>query len=298
MSPTYAFPAAEHARAVGRRIVAETALRLRGAPGRLDPRQHELPTFLIAGAQRCGTTSLFRALTAHPAVMESSRREVHYFDLNYDRGPQWYRSHFPSHAAADRRSTAVAEPVQIGESSPYYLFHPAVPQRIARDLPAAKIVVLIRDPVERAVSAHRHEVQHGYEREPLGRALELEAARTEGEPERLLADPAARSYAWQHYAYIARGKYVEQLVRLCDAVDRPRVMVVDAHDFFVDPMPVFTKVLAFLGLSAGKPRSFDRHNAAPRLPVDDQVRERLSEEFEGSDRALATFLGWTPSWMR
>ena len=101
------------------------------------PRRARLPDFLILGAQRGGTTSLFASLAAHPEVAPPKEREIHFFNLNYWRGSRWYRRKFR------RRPGEVS-----GESSPYYLFHPHAPPRVAADLPSAKFVVLLRDPVE------------------------------------------------------------------------------------------------------------------------------------------------------
>src|SRR3954463_12953046 len=100
------------------------------------------PTFLLLGAQRSGTTFLYESLLAQKAVMGAREKEVHFFDLMYYRGPGWYRSHFPASAAVWSRSAMSGSPVAVGEASPYYLFHPDVPRRVATSLPRARFVVL------------------------------------------------------------------------------------------------------------------------------------------------------------
>jgi lipopolysaccharide transport system ATP-binding protein len=80
------------------------------------------PDFLIIGAQKGGTTSLYSYLCEHPSVVAAERIEVHYFDLAYDRPWWWYKSHFPGRIGNGRTLT--------GEASPYYLFHPLVPERV------------------------------------------------------------------------------------------------------------------------------------------------------------------------
>src|SRR6266705_5011663 len=209
-----------------------------------------LPGFLIVGAQRCGTTSMYRALSQHPLVLKAVlHKGVHYFDTDYGRGIGWYKAHFPlkAHARWAGRSASTA-PVTF-ESSPYYMFHPLAAQRIARDLPGVKLLVLVRDPVERAYSHHAHEVARGYESEvDFARALALEPARLRGETERLAGDPDARSFAHQHHAYRARGEYISYLNRLAGAVGRERILVVDSAEFFARPEPVYDAVLDFLAL--------------------------------------------------
>src|SRR5687768_5235794 len=156
-----------------------------------------LPSFLISGGQRCGTTSLYRALAEHPAVIKAVlHKGVHYFDVGYEHGMRWYRGHFPLRRHAERVGDEFGVVAQTFESSPYYMYHPHAVTRIARDLPGVKLVVLTRDPVERAYSQHAHEVARGFEPElDFTRALELEPTRLAGARETLLADPTAYSFA-------------------------------------------------------------------------------------------------------
>src|SRR5690606_6317559 len=155
--------------------------------GRLTSEARVLPDFLIVGGQRCGTTSMYRALAAHPAVLKAVlHKGVHYFDINYHRGLSWYRGHFP----LQRTARAVAAHTGVApltfESSPCYMYRPLAAGRIAADLPWVRLIVLVRDPVERAYSQHAHEVARGFETErDFGRALALEESRLAGEVERL-----------------------------------------------------------------------------------------------------------------
>ena len=150
--------------------------------GRLTAHRRMLPSFLICGGQRCGTTSLYRALATHPAVIKAVlHKGVHYFDVAYERGLRWYQGHFPLQRHADRVAAETGVAAQTFESSPYYMYHPHAMARIAEDLPDVKIVVLVRDPVERAYSQHAHEVARGFETErDFLRARALEPARLRG----------------------------------------------------------------------------------------------------------------------
>jgi len=257
------------------------------------------PGFLIVGAQRCGTTSMFKALREHPAVLPPVLlKGVHYFDKRYERGPGFYRSHFPLRATAARVERSLGVRPLTGESSPYYLFHPLAGSRIANDLPGVRLIVLIRDPVDRALSAFTHEAARGYETETFERALALEPDRTAGERERMIVDPGYDSFDLQHHAYLERGRYIEQLERLELLVGRERLHVVDSRDFFADPAPVYAAVLEFLGLPPYDGVQFEQHNARPRLPMDERTRRRLEEHFRPYDERLADWLGWVPGWLR
>lgn len=254
-----------------------------------------VPDFLICGAQRSGTTSLFKSLSRHPAVTGPTlRKGVHYFDTGYDRGVDWYRAHFPLRAALRERRGRPR--VRVFESSPYYLFHPLAAGRVADTLPDARVVVILRDPVERAYSAHAHEFARGFETEAFATAVELESKRLSGEEERLLADPSYQSHAHQHQAYVARGHYADQLERMERHLGRDRMHVVDYAELFDGTAETLAGIERFLGLPPGPGATPGRHNARRRASMPEGLREELTERFAASDARLAAWWGRTPSW--
>jgi hypothetical protein len=267
-------------------------------PGRVSSPARMLPGLVIVGAQRCGTTTLYSALSEHPALLHAARKEVHYFDLAYERGLAWYRAHFPLMARArwTERTTGIS-PIAF-EASPYYMFHPLACERIARDLPGVKLLVLIRDPVERAHSAYAHEVALGYDDVPFEAALELEDIRLQGEVERILNDPQYVSHSHQHHAYRARGQYIEQLERLEMLFGRERIHVIDSGDFFQQPGRTYDAALEFLELPRRDYPPLEAQNVQPRRPMPESVRSALEKHFEPFDARLAKWLGRDPSWRR
>ncbi|GLW07301.1 deacetylase sulfotransferase [Microtetraspora sp. NBRC 13810] len=269
--------------------------------GRLTSGSRILPSFLIVGAQRCGTTSLYRALAQHPLVLKPVlRKGVHFFDVAYRRGLPWYRAHFPLRATAARLHRRFGHRPLAFESSPYYLFHPLAGARIAWDLPGVKLIVLVRDPVERAYSAYLHELARGFEQESsFEHALQLERRRLAGEADALCAEPHSQSHAHRHHAYLARGRYAEQIGKLEAQVGRQRLLVLDSHRFFADPDAVYDRVLEFLGLPHVADPVFERHNARPRpAPMTVSLRRALRDHFEPWDSRLRPWLGEEPSWRR
>ncbi|MEO3812111.1 sulfotransferase [Sphaerisporangium sp. B11E5] len=287
------------ARAVPVSVVKRSAHAVAQAAGRLTAGARVTPSFLIVGAQRCGTTSMYRALARHPLVLKPNlRKGVHYFDMAYQRGAAWYRAHFPLEATAHRLERRYGMRPVAFESAPYYLFHPHALTRAARDLPGVKLIVLVRDPVERAYSAHAHEYARGFEPEPsFERALALEEERLAGVAEKLAEQPYAVSHAHRHHAYLARGRYAEQLARAEALVGRDRVLVVDSGHFFADPEPSYDRVLEFLGLPRLGDPLFERHNARPRpAPLPASLRADLTGRFAIWDHRLELWLGTRPSW--
>jgi hypothetical protein len=251
--------------------------------GRLTAPARMLPSFLICGGQRCGTTSLYRALAAHPVVLKAVlHKGVHYFDLAYHRGLGWYRGHFPLLRAAARVEREYGAPAQTFESSPYYMYHPLAMGRIVRDLPGVRVVVLVRDPVERAYSQHAHEV---------------EPARLRGQEERLRRDASYYSFSHQHHAYRGRGEYARHLERMAALLGRDRIKVVCSERFFADPAPVYDEVLDFLGLPRLGHPPFLRHNARSRpAPMHPDLRADLTAHFAPFNERLADWLGHPPPW--
>lgn len=260
-----------------------------------------LPDFLLIGAQKAGTTSLYAYLGAHPDVRPAARKEVHYFDLGFTRGAElgegWYRSMFPLRArlAAERRLGGA--PVLTGEASPYYLFHPVAAERAAALVPHARLLVLVRDPVERAWSHYRHEVAAGREPLDLDEALDAEPARLAGADEDLrrgLDTPAARAH--RRFAYVGRGRYADQLRAWLAYYPREQLLVLTAEDLFERPEPTWRAAVEFLGLPPASPPPFEVHNPGRGAELDPAVRDRLAGTFAVPNADLADLLGRALPW--
>jgi hypothetical protein len=255
-----------------------------------------MPEYVIVGGQRCGTTSLYQYLVEHPGVAAATTKEVHFFDLNYERGARWYRGHFPTAAYLRARSTRVGVRATTGEASPYYLFHPRAPYRLADMLPDVKLIVMLRDPVSRMISQYHHEVALGDEVLPFDRAVEMEAERLAGEEERILAEPTYTSYAHQHHSYFARGLYADQLERWFSVFPREQILIIESRRFFKDPTGEMDRVLDFLHLPRGERREFEAHNARAYAPIEDGLRAELYERYAPHNERLYDLLGDDFGW--
>ncbi len=249
-----------------------------------------LPSALIIGAQKSGTTSLFNYLVRHPDVLPSFGKEIHYFDLHYERGVRWYRGRFPyRYRLRDGALTL--------DASPYYLLHPQAPARAARLLPEAKLVALLRNPVDRALSHYQHEIRDGRETLPFAEAIEREDERLAGEEERLRADPEYYSYNHHRYSYTRRGHYVEQLRRWVQHFPRSRLLVLQSEWLFREPAAAVAAVQEFLGLRPHRSemyRPFFQGTYDRELPPD--LRQRLVAHFEPHNRQLYQWLGEEYDW--
>jgi len=279
--------------------VRRSGRRMAMAAGRLSAGMRTPPTFLLIGAQRCGTTSLFRALLSHPHVMRPvMHKGVNYFDVNSDKEWNWYLSHFPLSVNSRRHAAPGQSSAAVFEASGYYMFHPHAPARIATALPQVRVVAMVRDPVERAYSAYKHEYARGFETETFERALELEDERVAPELARMQADPSYQSQVHRHQAYRRRGHYAEQLQVFIDLLGADRVHVMESERFFSEPEPTYRALLDYLGLPAVMPPSFDAFNARPGVPLSPGVEAELRRDLAPHDEALAELLGRELVWTR
>ena len=259
-----------------------------------------LPDFLIIGAQKSGTSSLYRYLDQHPQVRGSVPKEVHYFDGgleagidSYALGESWYRAHFPlcSEMAGKRAF----------EASPLYLLHPLAAERIAALLPHVKLVAILRDPTERALSHYFHNLRNNALRQFREDLPPLEAmAAEEARLAPVLDAHDYKSEAFRAYSYKARGRYLEQLQRYRDRFPRENLLVLRAEDLFEDPAGLMRRLADFLGLDHVRgPVDFEARNVGGnRAPVEPGVREMLDAYFAPHNRALAEVLGQDFGWQR
>ncbi|MCP3989056.1 MAG: sulfotransferase domain-containing protein [Actinomycetia bacterium] len=270
--------------------------------GQLTAGLRALPDYLIIGTKRGGTTSLARWLLEHPEVRSlyparETRKGTYYFDVNYGRGQGWYQSHFPTrigHRLAERRH---GRPLLLGEATPYYLHHPHAPMRARQLVPGAKIIALLRHPVDRAHGHWAERSRQGVETLDFEQALEAEPRRLAGEEERMLADPSYVSFAHQHYSYVEQSRYTGGLSRWMTAYPRHQLLVLRSEDLYAEPQAVYEVVLEFLGLRSHRPEELSGWNRVAKDNLDPILRQQLFDELAPDVTAVAELLdrdmGWT-----
>ena len=253
-----------------------------------------LPDYLVVGAKRCGTTSLQNYLLAHPGVAPlfpaaQHIKGVHYFDRNAARPVSWYRSFFPLSVPGRTRRVC-------GEASPYYFIHPRAAERAARVVPKAKIIVLLRDPAQRALSQYRDEVRNGQEPLPFAAAVASEPARLAPELERMARDQHYYSFVHEHLCYLTWGRYAEHLSRWLAVFPREQVLVLRSEDLFERPTDLYNEVTDFLDLPVHRPGSFRRYNATPEVEPDARAVRELQAYYAPHNAALVELLPFTARW--
>ena len=185
-----------------------------------------LPNFIICGTQKGGTTALYYYLKEHPEIFMSSKKEVHFFDLNWHKGIKWYEKQF---RGSDRAKA-------IGEASPLYMYLEEVPERIHEVLPDVKLIFILRNPVDRAYSHYWHEVKNGYEKLSFEEAINVEKER--------LSNGGIISI--RHYSYLDRGKYIEQIRRFKKYFSKDQMLILFTEELRENPEKVMKTLFEFL----------------------------------------------------
>jgi hypothetical protein len=251
-----------------------------------------LPDYLIIGTQRGGTTSLYEHLVRHPRIPRALTKEVRFFDVEFDRGLTWYRSHFPTQMYKWAREQ-MGQSMVVGEATPDYMFDPRVPERVATTLPDVKLVVLLRNPVDRAYSHYWHQVSRGFEQLPFEEAIQRETDRT-----RRYGVEAPDSFERHHHSYLARGIYADQLNMWLDVFARDRFFIEASENLFREPARVVGDLFHFLGLPDHPYGSFPVLNANSSGRMQASTYENLTAYFRPHNERLYEILGSDLGWER
>ncbi|MDX2265811.1 MAG: sulfotransferase [Hyphomicrobiales bacterium] len=240
-----------------------------------------MPDFLIIGAQKAATTSLFRYILQHPDVAPPYRKEIHYFAHKYAEGLNWYRAHFPLKVAKGRRVT--------GEASTSYLFTPGVAERVKAEAPDVRLIVILRDPVARALSQHQHNVHNGHYSMTFAEAIQREAAHD------WAAETNAAKIRRERLA--ARGFYVEQIERWLAHFPRERFAFVKYERFIADPNAELARIFGFLGLAPFQADASRRYKSrGARETIDAETAAYLRARFAEANARLPALIGPEFAW--
>jgi hypothetical protein len=269
-----------------------------------EPKTGALPDFVVIGGKKCGTTYLYHLLSQHPLVEPAASKELHYFDALFEEDVEWYRQCFPAPRWVDGHRTIT------GEASPY-MANRLAPERMAQVVPEARLIALLRNPVDRTYSDFQmvasKEREHKTFEEAIG--LQNRAQAVKGRPPGKEAENSARAGSVDlddDSEYISRSIYVEHLLRWTKFFPREQLLVLKSEEFFEDPKETLQRAFDFLGLPEWelkalevrkKPKKRDKRNpGAYEGGMDPATRRRLEEYFEPHNRRLYDYLGVDLGW--
>jgi hypothetical protein len=249
----------------------------------------QLPSVVIAGAQKAGTTQLFAYLIRHPRLLPGSAKEIDYFSRHAQRPVAWYRAQFPL-----RSSVAKVNGLLI-EASPSYMCTPAAIPHMHAVLPNARIIVVLRDPVSRAFSGYQHAKTRGGDARPFHKAVDDELRQQLWRPE---PGQALRPGVSNLRSYVARGYYALQLELVLKYYPRDRVLLLDSADLFADTSTTCQRVFDFVGVEPFEVRPEKVYNRGYYSEkIDPHVTQRLREHYRPYDEMLVKLVGQRFSWM-
>jgi hypothetical protein len=230
-----------------------------------------------------GTTSLYDYLVQHPSIAAATRKEIHFFDDNFECGLDWYRAHFELEAKLSASGQAIT-----GEASPYYLCSALAAERIRSAIPEVRLIAILRNPVDRAISHYHHQAKRGREARSLEEAFGMELSRSReagGEP-----------VASRHFDYLGRGCYAHQLAEYLSRFGRDRILVLKSEDLFADPQRVTDATTRWLGLAPVALRNARALNTGGYEPAPDGIRAATEQFYRPWNERLYEALGRDMGW--
>ena len=229
--------------------------------------------FIILGVQKAGTSSLYAYLTQHPKILPPLRKELEFWSWKFYQGLDWYFAQFPQLESGGD--------YQTGEACPNYFDFPETPERLARYCPTTKFIILLRNPVDRAISHYHHWRKIHQESLPLEDALTIN-----------LKNLSPNSpYAGVPKNYLERGLYADHLKRWFSHIPRERFLILKSERFYEDPEATLGQVQDFLGLPRQSLAHYPKYNTGAYPPSDDKIRDMLTEFYKPYNQDLNEVLG-------
>ena len=255
-----------------------------------------LPDFLIIGAQKAGTTSLYSHLTKHPCVGAAFEKEVRYFNDHYTEGVDWYKAHFPTKRTRDRTMQREGTRFITGEGEPSYLPNPVAAQRIMDLVPDVRLIVMLRDPVKRAYSHYQHRFTRNREKRTFEQVCATDKETLKDGWDNLPAGDLIR-LGHAHYSYLPRGFYYEQLKTWMSVFPKESFLVIKAEEFFAGTQAIYNEVLAFLDMPGHRLEERKRHNVGKYTePIAEKTCQDMMDYFRPQNEKLYEFLGRDFGW--
>ena len=248
-----------------------------------------LPDFVIIGAHKSGTSSLYGFLTRHAAIAPGVRKEIHYFSRYHNLGETWYRAHFPTNLSRRRFYKKTGQKLLSGEASPTYLHFPTVPNRMKDVLPNVKLIVILRNPVDRAYSHYHHALREKWEIASFEEAIESEEERRVGE-KKMISDPNFVPKYSRVHAYLAGGIYANHLENWFKHYSREQFLILDTEDLHNNSQSVMDQVFDFLELPPFYAENLKDRNVGNYKEMNEDTRKFLVEYFKPHNARLYKLL--------
>jgi len=255
------------------------------------------PDFIIFGAQRCGTTSLYNYLIEHPTIAPPLAKEIGFFDSNYARGINWYKAHFPTYFQKFYVTQIKKKDFITGEATPSYINHPLAHKRIFDTIPKVKLIVLLRNPVDRAYSHYYQACKLGREYLSFSKAIKKEPFRLQGEKKKMMENDDYYSKSYHYFGYLFAGMYLDLLKPWLNTFPKKQILILKSEDLYTNPNSIFNKTLKFLNVTPWELQEYKKYNYHEnRLKIDITIQKYLADYFRPHNERLYKYLGMNFNW--
>lgn len=259
-----------------------------------------LPNFIIIGAVRCGTTSLYYNLCEHPGILPAAYDEIGFFDSNYHLGWNWYRSMFPTKFKIKQTKRRYGHCI-TGEDTPFYFWKEIAVKRIIESMPDVRLIAILRNPIDRAYSEYQNTLREGGE-EINGRIISFEEA-IDDELKRIEAakrDGMVKDFPSliKQQSSLVKGIYADQLQIWFKYFSKDQILVLRNEELSKNPDQTLDKAFSFLGMPSVKIKNLQKRKVAKYPPMKDETRKFLIEFFKPHNERLYKMLGMNFDWDR
>ena len=257
---------------------------------------HMLPNYLIIGTPRSASTSLYQYLIQHPCVAPALTKQLHFFDTYFQKGIEWYKVCLPYRWSKFYREKILRTKFVTGEATVHYMMHPLAPKRVFEIVPNIKLIVILRNPIDRAYSHYQTEFENKNENLSFEDAIEQEKFRLDGEFEKLEKNENYVSKDYPHRAYLTSGLYVAQLKRWTKFFNKENFLILQSENFTKNPSNEFNKVLKFLNLPSFDLPEYKKFHSRNYKKMDPDTRKKLIEFYMPFNQQLYELIGQDFHW--
>jgi len=248
-----------------------------------------LPDFVVIGGTKSGTTSLHYYLIQHPGII--SERNVHFFEYMQTNSIEWYRAYFPTKAYKNFKK------LTVGEQTATYLSHPLIPKRIHTTIPNAKLIVVLRNPVDRAYSNYKHQVREGIEKRTFEDAIKSELKRIEickNNPEYKINNNDFNNNVV--FSYLRHGIYVDFIKAWMKFFTKEQFLILPTYELNNNRVKFLKQVFDYLNVPNFEINDIKRQNVGEYKKLDKSTRKFLVDYYRPHNERLFELLGKKFEW--
>jgi len=267
---------------------------------KMTSRLRSLPDFIIIGVGRAGTTALYSYLIQHPSIVAASTdnnesvADLHFFEYMISNNIQWYKSHFP---ILFSKSKNQKNSFITGEYTSTYIYHPDVPKRIFNLLPKIKLIVILRNPIDKAYSTYQQQFRFGEYTTSFEDTVNAEFRRINLNKD--FPELNSNNYDFENFVaqnIIRHGIYADYLETWLKIFDRKQILILNSEDLKNSTKETLHRVFHFLNVSNYDIANTSQVNVGKYPPINKITRKKLIEFFKPHNQRLNKLLDTEFDW--